>query len=303
MKTPACIVSFILFAILGAAHAQQSKEVAFSLQGGQLTWFEVADPSVQGILSATGLPAGFNGNALAYDPGANRLLFVSGPSATQHALYSLSLENVVLKANEAVSAGVVSSVGSIGFGVPQALFGGGFYNGSYYSLIDESDILVKVDFNGQGNISNTTQINLPGNENMQLGDLAFDSQGNLFIAGGINNNVNATTDRLWHYSTADGVNFVYEGSVNPPGVRYNGIFFGLEDDDLYGYRLAGSNPGEFGSIDRETGEISEFYIGDPFHVGGDLSNGILLQVIPEPSGALLSLVGGTLGLMRRRRNA
>lgn len=60
--------SFVVLAlsILPCAMAQQM-EVAFSLQGRNITWFSVDDPSTQGSLSFTGLSGSFEGNALVYD--------------------------------------------------------------------------------------------------------------------------------------------------------------------------------------------------------------------------------------------
>lgn len=302
MKTTLLAISIAMPFLISSSHAQGQKEVAFSIQGDQLTWFEVDNPAVQGILAVTGLPTGFDGNALAYDNTANRLLFLSGPAATQHGLFSVSLEDVILKADEAVSAGAAVNVGILSFAGSRELFGGGFYDGSYYTLINGSDTLVKVDFDSPGgSISSSTQINLPGNPDMYLGDVAFDTMGNLWISGNTDPSVTATNDRLWRYSTTDGETFVNEGPLSPAGVRYNGIFFGLEDEDLHGYRKAGGNPAQYGSIDQDTGEFSQVYVGEPFESGGDLSNGILIEVVPEPSGAILTVLGGGLGLMRRRR--
>lgn len=301
MKTPLIAISIAAPLLVSTSQAQVQKEVAFSIQGDQLSWFEIDNPAVQGMLAVSGLPTGFDGNALAYDADANRLLFLSGPAATQHGLFSVSLEDVILKADESVSAGAALNVGILSFAGTRELFGGGFYDGSYYTLVNGSDTLVKVDFGPGGSVASTTNINLPGTADMFLGDLAFDSAGNLFISGTNTENGNSTEDRLWRYSTADGETFVNEGALSPAGARYNGIFFGLEED-LYGYRKAGGTPAQYGSIDQDDGSITELYVGEPFESGGDLSNGILIEVVPEPSGALLALVGGGIGLMRRRRD-
>lgn len=302
MKTTLLAISIALPSLVTLSHAQQLKEVAFVLQNDQFSWFEVGDPNIKGTLSVSGLPSGFDGNSLAYDPGANRLLFVSGPADDRHSLYSVSLDDVILKANESVSAGAAISLGNLVFNDDRALFGGGFYNGSYYTLINETDILVKVDFMAPGgSIGSVTNINLPGNFAMHLGDLAFDDSGNLWISGTTSQQITETNGRLWHYSTTNGVNFSQVENFSPGEARNNGIFFGLEDGELYGYRLTSQ---EYGTIDQETGVSDDpLYVGDPFGTGGDLTNGIPINVIPEPSGVLLAAIGGGIGLMCRRRAA
>ncbi len=298
MKTyiTAALASFIL----PCAMAQQM-EVAFSLQGSSVTWFAVDDPGTQGSLSFTGLPGNFDGNGLAYDPGGHRLLFVNGPSSATHALWSLDLTGVTLASGSSVDVGAATSLGNLTFGGgPVELYGGAFYNGSYYTLINGGDTLRKVDFTGiGGDINDWMNINLPGNNTMFLGDLAFDSNGDLWISG--NNDEGTPTpsmSRLWHYSTTDGVTFTNEGSINHPGLRFNGILFDT-DDNLYGYRVGTS---AYGTIEEGTGTFAEIYSGAPFNAGGDLTNGFLMTVVvPEPSGALLIGLTWMLGLLRRRR--
>ncbi|GAA5121278.1 PEP-CTERM sorting domain-containing protein [Luteolibacter yonseiensis] len=274
-------------------------EVAFSIQGGQLTWFAVDNPTLQGSISATGLPTNFAGNALAYDPGSQRLLFVDGETSANHTLYAVSLGGLVLQHGLEVTAPAAVNVGTIGFGVGRELYGGGFYNGSYYTLINGLDSLVKVDFASVGgNIQTSTTINLPGTNTMYLGDLAFDSDGDLWISGFNQDGVGGVNDdRLWHFSTADGSSFTNQGVINPAGTRFNGIFFDVSGQDLYGYRLASNN---YGIINQSDGSSTTLYTGPPFNTGGDLSDGFLFDVVPEPSSAVLMMTGFALFAMRRR---
>lgn len=275
-------------------------QVAFSIQANQLTWFSVENPAVQGAISVTGLPSNLAGNALAYDPGSQRLLFVDGNAATNHTLYSVGLGGLTLESGLSVEAQAAASVGTIAFGAPRELLGGGFHNGSYYTLINGTDSLVKVDFAAGGTIASTLTIDLPGTNTMFLGDLAFDGNGTLWvsgfnqIAGGIND------DRLWHYSSSDGTTFVSQGAINPAGTRYNGIFFDVTQTNLYGYRLASTS---YGIINQIDGSSTVIYNGVPFDSGGDLSDGFMFEVIPEPSIGALVVAGACLGLMRRRRTS
>ena len=283
-----------------SARSATITEVAFSIQGNQLTWFSVDDPAVQGAISVSGLPSNLAGNALAYDPGAQRLLFVDGDTALNHTLYSVSLGGLTLEHGVSVSAPAAVSAGTITFGVGRELYGGGFYNGSYYTLIDGTDSLVKVDFASVGgNISSTSTINLVGTNTMFLGDLAFDSSGALWISGfNQSGTAGVNDDRLWHFSTTDGATFTSAGVLNPAGTRYNGIFFDATGSDLHGYRLASST---YGIINQTDGSSSLIYTGAPFNSGGDLSDGFLFPVVPEPSCLVLVAVGLGIATSRRRR--
>ncbi len=298
MKTS--ITAVLLSLLVPCAHGALT-EVAFSLQGDQLTWFAVGDPAYQGSLSVTGLPGGFEGNSLAYDPGAHRLLFVNGPSSATHALWSVNLDGLSLVPGESVSAGAAINLGNLVFGGgPVELYGGSFHNGSYYTLINGGDTLRKVDFTGVGgDVDDWVNINLPGNNTMFLGDIAFDSAGDLWISGNNESGTpTASMDRLWRFSTGDGLTFTNEGSINPPGFRYNGILFDMEDN-LYGYKVQPSVA--YGAIATGTGDFTSIYNGPPFHLGGDLTNSFMMPVVPEPSGALLVGLTGMTVLLRRRR--
>lgn len=290
------LLPLLLFPLIPAAQAA-TMEIGFSLQGSTLSWFGLADPSIQGTLTVTGLPAGIEGNALAYDPGANRLLFVNGASAANHQLYGVDLMGLSFLPGAAVNAGAAANLGTLTFGAPRELLGGAFHNGSYYTLIDDTDTLVKVDFASVGGaISSNSSINLPGSAQMNLGDLAFDSSGTLWVNGFNENNI----DRLWEYSSPNGTNFANEGSIAPPGNRFNGIFFDMTGTTMYGYRLASQT---FGTIDPATGVFTTTYTGAPFGAGGDLATGFLADVVPETSTSLLTLAAAGLMLSRRKRPA
>lgn len=282
---------------IACANGATLMEVAFSVQNNDLVWFSVEDPSVQGKLDFSGMPAGAESNALAYDAANNRLLFVNGMSLRNHGVYAVELDGLqfVPGTTLAVTANVV---GNIPFTNPQQLLGGGFFGSSYYSLIDGGDSLLKVDFDVTGAVLNTSAINLPGTRQMLLGDLAFDAAGGLWISGFNENGSSAGDDRLWHYSTTDGVNFTYESTVDPAGTRFNGIFIGADGSTLYGYRSASNT---FGAIDTTTGAATTIYTGSPFQLAGDLSNGFMLEIVPEPSACFLAAGGMGVALLRRRR--
>src|SRR5689334_2752742 len=165
MKTknvPLCLVLLSLFVSALSARADM-QEIAFSIQGNQLYWFEVANPSLGGNINVTGLPANLNGNGLAYDPTLNRLLFVNSDAAQNHTLYSLSLTGFTFQPGMTINGGPIGTAGTIAFQTTQPeLYGADFYGGSYYTLRNGTDSLVKVNFTGAGTISGFTEPNLPG---------------------------------------------------------------------------------------------------------------------------------------------
>lgn len=292
-------LAVVLFFILPSSILAQQMEVAFSLQNNSLTWFAVDDPTIQGSISVTGLSNSFEGNALAYDPDAHRLLFVNGTMAANRPLWAVNLSGLTLNAGEIVEAGAAINLGTLNFGAGTELFGGAYYNGAYYTLINGGDTLRRVAFNSDGSILSASNIDLPGRFTMYLGDFDFDSNGNLWISGN-NSDVGPSTSasRIWKFSTVDGVNFTQAGVINNNEIRYNGILFDL-DDNLYGYRLGSS---VYGSVSKDDGSFTPIYTGDPFGDGGDLTRGFLMNVaVPEPSGALLVCLTGLLALLRRRR--
>ncbi|TLD71209.1 PEP-CTERM sorting domain-containing protein [Phragmitibacter flavus] len=286
------------------AKAQQL-EVAFSIQDDLLTWFSVDDPSIQNTISVTGLPPWLEGNALAYDTDNERLLFVHGNTLTNRAIYAVDLSGVTLSASGTVSAGAAVNLGTMSFEGPREVYGGSFYNGSYYVLIDGTDSLRKVSFDAAGTITSQININLPGSRDMFLGDIAFAANGDLWIAGFNQYDGSPADDRLWRFSTADGGNtFDYQQTIEPAGDRYNGIFFDVTGTDLYGYRYNTVING-YGGIDTTTGAPTLIYSGYPFIQGGDLSNGFFIGVeVPEPTSALMVMTGlGCLFGRRRRAQA
>ena len=283
MKLQKLVLSLVgLFVFPFFAHGTVM-EVGVAIQDATLTWFDISNPSIQGTISATGIPSTLTGNALAYDPLQNSLLFTDSQPATSHTLYSVSLTGLNLVPGGNVSAGAATNLGSINFVNPQGLFGAAFYNGSYYTIKQDTNGLVKVDFNGSGNISTQTGITLPSagvnNNKMNLGDLAFDTSGNLWISG---DNVHATpshaANRLWEFSTANGTTFAFDKSLNPAGLRWNGLGFDLAGD-LFGYRLGS---GEFGTIDESNGNFTTIYTGSPFLGGGDLTSSFTANVTTPP---------------------
>jgi hypothetical protein len=297
------LFGLFLFPLLARADMQ---EIAFAIQGNQLTWFEVANPSLQGDISVTGLPANLNGNGLAYDPVFNRLLFVNSDAAQNHTLYSLSLTGFTYQPGVTINGGAIGTAGTIAFQTTTPeLFGADFRNGSYYTLRNGTDSLVKVNFSGSGAISSFTEPNLPGTPTPFLGDIAFNLSTNDFFMSGDNQSGTPTagTSRLWHYTTPDGVNFtsVAGSPISPNTLRMNGMFFSL-NGTLYGYQLGNDS---YGTINQTTGAFTPLYTGTPFTGGGDLGPGFVTNVVPEPS--TLALIGfGSLlsfGLVRRLRSA
>lgn len=290
-----------------AAHAAvSSMEVAFAIQGNQLTWFGVQDPSIQGTLSDIGLPASFNGNALAYDNDRNRLLFVNGGEGNDRPLWSVSLAGVTLVAGGATDAGPASATGNLTFSTEWSLAGASYYDGSYYAPRQGDTVLRKVDFDGAGNVSGQVNITLPGNANLRLGDMDFDADGGLWVVG----QNNANTNRLWYYPNGANAAGTVE-AINSPQF-YNGIFFNEAKTAMYGYSTeAGAAPANsYGSIDYSdgdgigSGQMTVLYTGTPFNQGGDLSSGFTMNVdiVPEPGSiALMGLLGSGL-LFRRRRS-
>lgn len=285
-----------------AAPAAVLTDVAFSIQeNGDLTWFDASNPAVQGSIDLSGLPNGFIANALAFDVVGNRLLFTSGGAFQNQAIYSVDLSSMILEPGAAV-AGTATSVGNFSFANPQMLLGGSFYNGSYYVLRNDSDTLIRIDFDGSGQALPQTTIDLPGNRQMNLGDIAFDGDGNLLISGYNGSGTGANDDRFWRYTTADnGQTFTQLGTpVNPTGDRYNGIGYLTDGETLFGYNTQTEN---YGEIDPVTGDFTLIYSGAPFDSPGDLSSAGPVLVVPEPSSSLLALGGVALSLAIRRRHS
>jgi hypothetical protein len=276
-------------------------DVAFSIQGSDLTWFDAGDPTVQGSVSLTGLPGGFTANSLALDTANNRLLFTSGGAFQNQPIFSVDLSAMILEPGTAV-AGIATSVGNFSFSSPQMLLGGGFYNGSYYALRNESDTLIRIDFDALGQALPQVTINLPGDREMNLGDIAFDQSGNLLISGYNAAGTTAADDRFWRYETNDGGLTFSEltAPINPPGDRFNGIGYLVDGQTLFGYNAI---TGNYGEIDPDTGNFTFIYSGGPFDNPGDLSSAGPVLVIPEPSTSLLIFGGLGLALTARRRHS
>ncbi|TLD69342.1 PEP-CTERM sorting domain-containing protein [Phragmitibacter flavus] len=298
-----CLFSILLTWVAQSNAVAQPLEVAFSIQDDLLTWFSVDDPNIQNTITVIGLPSTLEGNALAYDSDNQRLLFVHGNTLVNRTIYSVDLSGITLSATGTVNAGWATNLGTMSFDGPREVYGGSFYNGSYYVLIDGTDSLRRVSFDAAGVINNQTNINLPGVRDMFLGDIAFAANGDLWIAGFNQYGGTPDHDRLWRYSTTDGGDsFEYQQTIEPAGDRYNGIFFDVTGVDLYGYRY-NTTQGHYSSINTTTGVPEFIYSGSPFTQGGDLTNGFFIGVVvPEPTSALM-LVTGLGCLFGRRRRA
>lgn len=294
---PYCLFLFLTSTL--AAPAAVLTEVAFSIQGSDLTWFEIGNPANQGSIVLSGLPSGFAANALALDTTLNRLLFTNENLLQNQNIFAVDLSSIVLDPETPVAAAAMA-VGSFSFGSPQQLLGGSFYNGSYYVLRNDSDTLIRIDFDASGQALPQVAFNLLGNRTMNLGDLAFDQDGNLLISGYNANGTSNADDRLWRYATSDGGLTFTELTppVSPTGDRFNGIGYDASGVTLYGYR---TGAGTYGEIDPDTGDSTVIHTGSPFDNPGDLSSAGYFLVVPEPSGALLALAGSALFLGIRRR--
>ena len=291
-----CLSAFLLTSSATFAQSLQM-EVAFSIQNNDLTWFNIANPNIQGSISVTGIPD-IQGNALAYDSDRNRLLFVAGGDAANRPLYGVDLNGITLWSGQSVNAGAVKNLGNISTpGTPQ-LLGASYAYGSYYTLSDASDSLIRMTFDSSGNLLTQNGINLPtpNDPNMYLGDIAFDSNNDLWISGFNSTDAGINDDRVWHYSSTDGNTFTHVGTLSPAGTRYNGILID-SDDVLWGYR---SPTQTYGSLDTTTGAFTVTYTGSPFGDAGDLTNGFLIGVAPEPSSSFLVLIAMSLFVYRSR---
>jgi MYXO-CTERM domain-containing protein len=293
-----------LFIGSGSAMSQNMAEVAFSIQNDLLTWFQISNPSIQGTISVTGLEPNGGGNALAYDIDNNRLLFSHHGS-----LWGVDLEELTLVAGQSVAAGEAQLLSN---GVSSAA--GSYFQGHYYYQAANGDnSVVRMGFNGDGSVADSVSVVLPGDYGLNMTDVAFFENGDLWVSGWRwQAEVNGPYDSfLLHYTPTDefGLEFQLQGAYQPvdalgnPGAYFNGIFTNEDGNVLYGYR---SGDGHLGIVVTDDGEnsaaLSVLYTGAPFNALGDMTSGFGIAVmVPEPSGALMGMVGLALLFGGRRR--
>ena len=124
-------------------------------------------------------------------------------------------------------------------------------------------------------------------------------------SGSINGEGRPGTDGNFDANSAFGVQFAADGATD---ITVNAG--GGEIDPFSGFERSGDSLWEEASISYTTGDASDPLVGEPIGIGlfgradaaiDDVS--LTSTAIPEPSAALLALLGGSLFLFRRSRKA
>ncbi len=253
-------------------------EIIFRVGGSaSIVWFDENNPSLRGTLNVTNAPYanGASVNGAAVDLGRNRLIFDSSDVG-----YAISLAGLQLVPNAATPV-TVTSLGTWDSAGDNA--GYRKTDGQVYYHPNGSTELRTLNFGPTGLITGFTVVgNFSGPTAITQGDIDFDANGSIWMSG-VNQNGDS---RLWHYDPT---------TLNPLSTFsmshvYSGLGFNAAGTTLYGYLRA---TGQYGIVDTTTGGFTSILDTDQafFGVGGDLTTGLAMTVVPEPASLSLCVLG------------
>ncbi len=233
-------------------------------------------------------------NGLAIDVPDHLLIFGSTTSSSQLEYYNLATN----------TAGAVT-----GTGVTGSISNAAFYNGSYYFVQENSNVLEKVTFSqssltgGAPSISSVTNITLSGAPSLGFGDIAITSNGTLYgssTVGLFSVNLGSTSGSTnSSYSLIKSGSTLYQIALDPTQT-----FLYAEHDATN--NTAGG--GTWGTIALSGPGAGTFVASSPAFTTfgfGDIADQTL--VTPEPTTFVMLGLAGAIGLaqskLRKRRKA
>lgn len=293
--------SFLLAAIAALAmvapqnlHAQTRYALLGQAGGNVYLVDALGNTSLYHNLGVTGV------NGMAYSASTQEVFFTYGASGLMLAKFNVAIPNA--------PGPIVDVLDLATLGLTNAVNGADILGNRYYYIENNTDDLRFYDIsNGTSGIEATLNNGVLANSQWRLGDIAFNSSSSRLIINGDDFSNGSPQDRLARYDTTGFPSGPVEDLnpltyVTPP----TGSFFGITNDNstniFYGYRGNGLGQGQFYSFNPITGaEVAIGGLNSVFGLAGDMTE--MFFTVPEPSSMLSLMLGSTLLLLKRRRNA
>jgi len=258
-----------------------SQEAFYGRVGLAGIWGIDVNTGVNRLLTTTSFSGGAHVNALAYDEGVDRLIYmrdtgIPGLQTVQTmGYYDFALnQNFFLTPASGTTAVRQASNGT-------------FHNGQYWYVESNTDDLYSMNINyGAGTYSNKVFRGsvVDNGHPLDFGDIVFDTSGNLLLSAGhtiSNPGTNGTRLRLFNVTTQnDSIRGQYLGQI----ARLDSTYYGTDNGVFFKF-----NPANAAILPGYSFAIL------------DSASDLAVRRIPEPSTTGLLALAGSLCLIRRRR--